>query len=126
MRAAFGPAALVTGYEHLVPSMRNDPKDRHVLAAAVHAEAAVIVTANLDDFKKSAIREVSPELLVQHPDEFLVDLLDAFPEDVPVIVRNTQQAYLSSPVGWDKYLAQLEVTVPRFVAAIRGGSVSDS
>lgn len=46
MRSAF-PDANVTGYQSLVPSMENDPKDRHVLAAAVRANAEVIVTANL-------------------------------------------------------------------------------
>ena len=33
MRSAF-PQALVTGFEHLVDQMTNDPKDRQVLAAA--------------------------------------------------------------------------------------------
>jgi predicted nucleic acid-binding protein len=41
------PEAQVTGYEHLVDAMRNDPKDRHVVAAAVKAGAQVITTANL-------------------------------------------------------------------------------
>jgi predicted nucleic acid-binding protein len=34
--------ALITGYEDLVPAMRNDPKDRHVLAAAVRTGAHAI------------------------------------------------------------------------------------
>jgi predicted nucleic acid-binding protein len=38
------PDALVTGYESLVDGMTNDPKDRHVLAAAVRAGAEVLVT----------------------------------------------------------------------------------
>ena len=37
------PDALVTGYESLVDGMTNHPKDRHVLAAAVRANAEVIV-----------------------------------------------------------------------------------
>src|SRR5688572_12357053 len=41
------PEAAVTGYEALVPSMKNDEKDRHVAAAALKAGAQVIVTANL-------------------------------------------------------------------------------
>lgn len=44
MRTAF-PDARVTGHEPLIPAMTNHPKDRHVLAAAAHADAAVIVTA---------------------------------------------------------------------------------
>ena len=38
------PDALITGYESLVDGMTNHPKDRHVLAAAVRANAEVIVT----------------------------------------------------------------------------------
>src|SRR5262249_11914537 len=44
------PEAAVIGYEALVPSMKNDEKDRHVAAAALKAGAQVIVTANLRDF----------------------------------------------------------------------------
>jgi len=44
MRRAF-PEAVET-YEHLIDSMTNHPKDRHVLAPAVAAEADVIVTLN--------------------------------------------------------------------------------
>jgi predicted nucleic acid-binding protein len=34
MTSAF-PEALVSGYEHLIASMPNEPKDRHVTAVAV-------------------------------------------------------------------------------------------
>ncbi len=44
------PEAWVTGFEALIPRMANDPKDRHVLAAAVQAKARTIVTYNLRDF----------------------------------------------------------------------------
>jgi predicted nucleic acid-binding protein len=47
MRRAFPFAAEESrGYERLIPAMANDRKDRHVLAAAVAAGAALIVTAN--------------------------------------------------------------------------------
>ena len=36
---------------HLIPQFQlPDPNDRHVLAAAIHGEATVIVTENLKDF----------------------------------------------------------------------------
>lgn len=38
MAGAF-PDSLVTGYGRLIPVMTNDPKDRHVLAAAVRGQA---------------------------------------------------------------------------------------
>ncbi|MCX5110473.1 PIN domain-containing protein [Streptomyces sp. NBC_00378] len=35
VEAMTGPDSLVSGHEALIPAMANDPKDRHVLAAAV-------------------------------------------------------------------------------------------
>jgi predicted nucleic acid-binding protein len=55
MNAAF-PDALVTGFEALIGQMANDPKDRHVLAAAVRGGAEVLVTENLRDFPPEAVR----------------------------------------------------------------------
>jgi hypothetical protein len=71
------PDAMVTGYEALVPAMTNDPKGRHVLAAAVRADAAVIVTSNLKDFPASALDPY--DLNAVHPDDFLLDQLDLYP-----------------------------------------------
>lgn len=49
MTTAF-PLAAVGGHTDLIPAMTNDPRDRHVLAAAVRGNADLIVTANLKDF----------------------------------------------------------------------------
>ena len=49
MAAAF-PEADVTGYERLIESMTCDEKDRHVLAAALRANASALVTFNVRDF----------------------------------------------------------------------------
>jgi predicted nucleic acid-binding protein len=54
MASAF-PNATVTGFEHLVPVMSTDPKDRHVAAAAVRGGAALVVTANTRDFPPEAM-----------------------------------------------------------------------
>src|SRR5699024_5984710 len=50
MRGAFGEAALVDDFDHLITDMTCDPKDRHVLAAAVRGKADTLVTFNLKDF----------------------------------------------------------------------------
>lgn len=71
MNAAFGDA-LVTGYEALVDRMDNDPKDRHVLAAAVVAGADSIITCNLRDFPLAACRPHG--VVAEHPDAVLLDL----------------------------------------------------
>lgn len=68
MNQAF-PEARVTGYEDLIQSMTNHPKDRHVLAAAVTAGADLIVTSNVKHFPRSACEAYNMD--VQLPDDFL-------------------------------------------------------
>jgi predicted nucleic acid-binding protein len=88
MRRHF-PEAMVSGYEDLIDQMDNDPKDRHVLAAAVVAGAEFIVTANLRDFPPRALQPRAVEAL--HPDDFLCDLYDAAPDQVvEVIIRQAE------------------------------------
>jgi len=57
MRRAF-PDAEVRGYENLAETMTCDPKDRHVLAAAVRSDAAVLVTFNIGDFPDTSTAEL--------------------------------------------------------------------
>jgi predicted nucleic acid-binding protein len=71
------PEAFVTGYEPLIGLMSNDPKDRHVVAAAVRTNAQVIVTFNLKDFPPAALSEWGIE--AQHPDDFLLYQYDLNP-----------------------------------------------
>ena len=62
-------------YQLLVPAMRNDPKDRHLAAAAVKAGAQVIVTSNMRDFSR-----LPDGIEAQTPDEFLCNLFDLDPD----------------------------------------------
>jgi hypothetical protein len=50
----FFPGSIVENYEPLVAEMKNHPKDRHVLAAAVACRAHYVVTFNLKDFPSEA------------------------------------------------------------------------
>jgi hypothetical protein len=54
MESAF-PGAMVSGYESLIPAMGNDPKDRHVLAAAVRCGAQCIVSDNARHFPRESL-----------------------------------------------------------------------
>lgn len=56
-------------YSALIGSMTNDAKDRHVLAAAVIAEADVLVTNNVDDFPRDSVDPYNIE--VQTADQFV-------------------------------------------------------
>ena len=67
------PEALSTGYEHLLPAVTNDPKDQHVLAAAVHGSAEVILTFNLKDFPEEALAPW--DIKAKHPQDYLQTLL---------------------------------------------------
>lgn len=62
------PDCLVTGYEQLIPGLKlPDEKDRHVLAAAIRANAQAIITFNLKDFPATI-----PQLLDTLRDQRLV------------------------------------------------------
>jgi predicted nucleic acid-binding protein len=76
MRNAF-PGAMVVGSRTLVSQMTNHPKDRHVTAAAVAAEAKVIVTSNLRDFPQASLMPYG--ILATSPDDFHIDLDDRAP-----------------------------------------------
>ncbi len=58
MHAKF-PIAMVTGYEGRIAAMPNHPNDRHILAAAIDADADVIVTQNLRHLPTAAIAPYS-------------------------------------------------------------------
>ncbi|WP_322763390.1 PIN domain-containing protein [Frankia sp. Cr2] len=83
MNTAF-ETAMVAGYEHLIPKMTNQVKDRHVLAAAVACDADRIMTCNLRDFPADSCEPhgVEPE----HPDDFLLDLWDREPRLITRVV----------------------------------------
>lgn len=66
------PDACVEGHEVSEESLKNDPKDRHVLAAAIHAKCDAIVTFNLKDFPEESL--VEWDIKVQHPSKFLANL----------------------------------------------------
>lgn len=69
MESAFEDAS-VAGYEYLAASMRNNPKDRHVLAAAVRCGAHAIITDNVRHFPPSSVKPYDVDVLT--PDAFLV------------------------------------------------------
>ena len=52
--------AWISGYEPLIPRMTNDEKDRHVVAAAVHGSAPIILTCNLRHFRPEHLEPWEP------------------------------------------------------------------
>src|SRR5262249_45580064 len=99
--------SLVTGYEDLIASLSlPDPDDRHVLAAAIRAGAEVIVTYNLTDFPAEALARYDIE--AQHPDDFLVYLLDLAPGPVCAVVKRQRESLRNPPKTAQELLTTLE------------------
>lgn len=108
------PEAEVTGYEHLIDAMQNDPKDRHVVAAAVKASAQVITTANLKDFL------VLPDgVEAQSPDEFLCNLFDLDPVGFEELLRDQAADLVKPPMSFDELLDRLARVVPELADVVR-------
>jgi hypothetical protein len=69
------PDCLVDGYDSRIQRLTlPDSDDRHVLAAALEANAEAIVTFNLDDFPANRLRPHGLE--ATHPDDLVCELLD--------------------------------------------------
>lgn len=110
--------AEVAGYEPLIAAMPNDPKDRHVLAAAVRANAAAIVTFNLDDFPPAALEQFAVEAI--HPDHFLLNQLGLEPGVVVATLARQVANYRRPPRDVASLLAALEASgAPQFAEEVR-------
>ena len=118
MRRAFDNAAVSErGIERLEPAMTNDPKDRHVLATAVAANAQVIVTLNLKHFPPNACEPFGIEPL--HPDAFLLDLHSLDPNSTFEVVERQVAALTRPPMTVEELLDRLAAAVPDFAQALR-------
>jgi predicted nucleic acid-binding protein len=111
------PEAFVSDYKELINSMTNNPKDRHVLAAAVACGARVIVTNNLRDFPHHTIAPFEVE--VQHPDDFLVQLFYLYPDVMIEIIERQAKDLQRPPKTTQELLTSLHQHVPNFVSLVR-------
>jgi hypothetical protein len=100
---AHAPDAIVSGYEHLTAAISlPDPDDRHVLAAAIHCSASVIVTFNLVDFPQPSLQPYGIEAV--HPDAFIVRLIEKEPTAVWQAVRQQHASLQRPPVTLEQLL----------------------
>ena len=94
--------ALVEGYESLIDKLvLPDPDDRHVLAAAIHAKADLIVTFNLRDFPASALQPYAVAAI--HPDDFLLTLVNVDSERVQLAAERQRKSLRNPPKTPDEY-----------------------
>ena len=100
------PDCLVKGYEPLMAGLHlPDAKDRHVLAAGIHAGAQVIVTHNLKDFPNKALSPFSIEAMA--PDDFMLDAIDLSPGAVVRVVEEQAAALRRPPHTVNELLEKL-------------------
>ena len=110
---------IVENYRALIPSLKlPDPEDRHVLAAAIVANADVIVTFNLKDFPRENLETFGIE--AQHPDEFITHLIDLAPSQVYSAVAVVRARLRNPPRSASEYIDTIEQQrLPHTAAALR-------
>lgn len=112
------PGAKVSGYETLIQEMTCEQNDRHVLAAAVKGGASSLVTFNLKHFPPHA--STRSGLTTVHPDDFLLDQLDLYPDTATDTITQVPAMYEHPPVTTNEFIDLLSRSgVPRFVATIK-------
>ena len=107
------PNAWIEGFEPLIPKMTNDAKDRHVLAAAAHAKARVLLTYNLKHFPLSSTKPW--RVTAVGPSLFLKKLYESDPQAVIEMLRE-QAADIKRTFVFQ--LRVLHKAVPAFVEVV--------
>jgi predicted nucleic acid-binding protein len=105
--------AWISGYESLIPRMTNDEKDRHIVAAAVHGDAAIILTFNLRHFMPEHLATWG--VLALHPQSFLIEI---FCREQDAVMTKLQQQAADRGRTLRQLLDILNATVPDFVAVV--------
>lgn len=113
------PSASTHGYEALITSvMLPDPDDRHVLAAAIHSGAQVLLTFNLKDFP--AERIPAGTITVSHPDAWLVAVMAQDEELVLTVLRIMTASLRKPPLSLRELAAALEkLHLPQTASTVR-------
>lgn len=106
------PEASVHGFEALQEDLTCDPKDRHVLAAAIAAGAESLVTINLKDFPDESC---SPHgVTVMDPDVFLLELLAQDERACAAAVEREAARMRRPTMTAHEVLAGIAVVAPTF------------
>lgn len=109
------PESMITGYDALVDSMTCDPKDRHVLAAAI-GNVDQLVTKNVKDFPEESAAPHGVEVVA--PDDLLLNVVDLYPKTVVRVIREQSAALNRPPMSIDDVLNSLAKHVPNFAQTV--------
>jgi predicted nucleic acid-binding protein len=110
------PEAMITDYEVYISRCTNDPKDRHILAAAIRGQVETIITMNIRHFKVDDLETWG--VRSAHPDEYLKVLYD-LDEAVVVQVLNDMANRRRKPI--EQMLSRLSAPAPGFVKKVGSG-----
>ena len=101
------PEALVTGYEPLIESLDlPDPDDRHVLAAAIVADAEHIITENLRDFPEDQLAPFGISAVTA--DDFLESTFEHYPAQSVSALKTMRRAYRNPAYSPDEFIFDLQ------------------
>lgn len=101
--------ATIEGYENIVETLSlPDENDRHVLAAAIKANAEMIVTSNLKDFPQDTLDQYDIEAI--HPDDFILCQIDLNPGAVRASILSALSELRNPSISIADYLTTLEKT----------------
>ncbi len=83
-----------------------DPDDRHVLAAAIQASAAVIVTDNISDFPAHILARHDIEAV--RLDDFLADCIDMAGVEAIAAIRDMRQRFARPEIDAEELVRKIE------------------
>lgn len=111
--------AKVTGYESLIDGITlPDPKDRHVLAAAIKSNADAIVTMNLKDFPEDILQTYKIDVL--HPDDFIYYQIDMEPGICCEAFKRQRLALKNPPYSEEEFILSLQKQqLPQTASALK-------
>jgi len=113
------PNSLVQNYEPLTSTLQlPDPKDRHVLAVAIHAKAEYIVTFNLKHFPQSELQHYGIESI--SPDEMVLRAIQRRTNRAMTTINDHRLSLTRPTLSASEYIAMLEKQgLPKTVAFLR-------
>jgi len=113
------PEACVEGYDSIAEGLTCNESIRLELAAAIVGHAQLIVTTRCEDFPDAVMQKLHIDL--RTPDEFLMDLLDRYPQDISACLRfisnQTREAGQPPKLSVYHLLQKIGSTAPKFAAA---------
>ena len=107
------PEAEVLGYEKFIPTLTNDEKDRHVLAAAICGACSIILTFNMKHFAPDHLQEHG--VCAVHPDEYLITLYELEPKQVIAVLGEIAGR---RRMETEDVLLRLGTVVPKFSSLV--------